>query len=233
MSLGGKRSTSEGDRIRIWDLPTRLGHWLLVLLVAASWLSAETGRMEWHTRSGLALLAVLLFRLYWGVVGSATARFSRFVRGPAVVLAYARRLLERPQTTARGHNPLAGWGSVALLGLLLLQAALGLFAVDVDGVDSGPLARLVSFETGRRVADLHETTFQVLLGAIVLHLAALAFYLLYRRENLIPAMVRGFRRRHAAAAAAAEAEEEDFAPLWRAIPGLVLAGLVVFLLTRN
>src|SRR5690349_24353754 len=105
------------ERVRVWDLPTRLVHWLLVLLVPFSWWTAESGRLEWHRWSGYGLLGLVLFRVYWGFFGSSTARFSRFVRGPRAIVAYLRGRLP----ASVGHNPLGALSVLALLGLLIAQ----------------------------------------------------------------------------------------------------------------
>jgi cytochrome b len=175
--------------VRVWDLPTRLVHWLFVCGVLASWWTAETGRLEWHRWSGYALLGLLVFRIYWGFFGSSTARFGQFVRGPRAVREYMRGAW---QVTA-GHNPLGSWSVIALIGLLLVQVVLGLFAVDVDGIESGPLSMYVDFDTGRAAAELHETLFNVLMGVIVLHILAVLYYGLVRKQNLAGAMVTGSR----------------------------------------
>jgi len=135
-------------RIRVWDVPVRACHWLIVLFVAASWWTAETKRMDWHRYSGYVLLALATFRVYWGFFGSSTARFSQFVRGPRAVVSY----LKGRWAVMPGHNPLGALSVLVLLGLLLSQIVLGLFAVDVDGIESGPLSTYVSFDTGRAAA---------------------------------------------------------------------------------
>lgn len=168
--------------------------------------------MEWHLRAGYGLLATILFRICWGFAGGETARFSNFVRAPAAVIAYARKLMRNSGGAASplGHNPLGGWSILAMLGLLLAQAVLGLFAVDVDGFASGPLAQWVSFDAGRRAAHWHGSTFHALLALIALHLAAIAYYRLIRRESLLPAMIHGYTRRPTPTAPV------RFAPWWRA-----------------
>jgi cytochrome b len=177
------------ERVRVWDVPTRLVHWLLVLLVGFSWWTAETSRMEWHRWSGCTLLGLVIFRIYWGLAGSSTAKFSRFVRGPGVIAGY----LKGGWTVVPGHNPLGALSVIALLLLLATQVLLGLFAVDVDGIESGPLSSYVSFETGRAAASWHEDVFNVLLALILLHIAAVIYYVLARKEALIAAMVHGKR----------------------------------------
>jgi cytochrome b len=88
---------------------------------------------------------------------------------------------------------MGGWSVAALLLLLTVQVGLGLFAIDVDGVEGGPLSYLVSFETARRISGLHETVFNILLGLTGLHIAAITFYLVYKRENLVAAMLSGYK----------------------------------------
>ena len=175
--------------MRVWDAPTRLVHWLVVLLFVFSWWSAETGRMEWHRWSGYTLLGLVIFRIYWGMAGSSTAKFSQFVRGPRAISGY----LKGGWAVAPGHNPLGALSVVALLALLVTQVVLGLFAVDVDGIESGPLSTYVSFETGRAAADWHEDNFNVLTALILLHIAAVMYYVFFRKQALVAAMVHGRR----------------------------------------
>lgn len=207
-------------RVRVWDVPVRLVHWLVVVLVAACWWTAETGHLEWHRWAGYGALGLVLFRIYWGFVGGETARFSHFVRGPRAVAAYGRTLLSKTHAATLGHNPMGGWSVLALIGLLLAESVLGLFAVDIDGVESGPLSWMVSFDLGRLAAKWHHLLFNGLLALIVLHVAAVAFYLLVRRENLVGAMVGGFKRGEGAA--------PRFASPWRAVVGALLAAALIW-----
>jgi cytochrome b len=210
-------------RVRVWDLPTRLVHWLMVLGVAASWWTGETGRLEWHRWSGYLLLALVLFRIYWGFFGSATARFGAFVRGPRAVSDYLRgRWVTQP-----GHNPLGALSVVALLLLLVLQIALGLFAVDVDGIESGPLSAYVSFETGRAAAEWHDTIFKVLQAVIALHIVAIAWYRLARNERLVGAMLHGHREFPLPVPQPAKAS------VLHLVIGIALAALLTWLVTRG
>jgi cytochrome b len=178
-------------RRRVWDLPTRLFHWLLVILIGFSWWSGDHHEMEWHYRSGLAVCALVVFRLIWGVFGSSTARFAQFVRGPRGVLAYLRARRGDEVQDPPGHNPLGGWSVLLLLALIALQVIAGLIATDVDGVESGPLSFQVSFDQGRLAASLHGLLFNILLAAIALHIAAILFYLVVRGRNLTAVMVTG------------------------------------------
>jgi cytochrome b len=176
--------------VPVWDQPVRLVHWALVLLIAFSWWSAEYGEIEWHIRSGLAVLFLLLFRILWGFLGSSTARFRSFVAGPGKVAAYLR---DPSGWREIGHSPLGSLSVVALLTLMLLQVWFGLALSDEDGVVTGPLNRLVSFETAEWAHDVHELLFNVLLALIALHVAAI-FYYRWRGQKLVRAMVTGRSR---------------------------------------
>lgn len=178
----------------VWDVPVRLVHWALVGCLAFSWYSAEQGLMDWHRRSGYAVLALLLFRILWGLVGSSTARFANFLKGPSVIWNYSRTLGARQRSDSVGHNPLGALSVVALLLLLAAQVGTGLFAVDIDGIESGPLSDRVSFDTGRWLAGLHELSFTALQIIVALHICAVLFYLFYKRDNLIGPMITGKRR---------------------------------------
>lgn len=175
--------------VRVWDLPTRIFHWLLVVLLGFSWWSAENHEMDWHRLSGLILVGLIVFRLIWGFIGGSTARFSRFVRGPSTIIAQMRGRgdgVKRP-----GHNPLGGYSVLAMLAVLTAQLASGLFAIDVDGLESGYLSHLVSFEQGRAAAEFHEAAFALLRGLVLLHLAAIVFYFVARKRNLVRPMITG------------------------------------------
>lgn len=205
--------------IRIWDWPVRLTHWLFVFCLSVSWWSAEQRAMDWHRYSGYALLGLLTFRIYWGFAGSSSARFSSFVRGPNNVIAYLRG--SREQHIRAGHNPLGGWSVAAMLTLMLAQVVIGLFVSDVDGLESGPLSHLVSFGASRTLAEIHEIVFNLILGLAALHIAAILFYLLARRDNLVGAMLTGKRRKDGMASMTP-------VPAWRVIPGIALAVSVVW-----
>src|SRR5205085_2581486 len=180
--------------------------------------------MDWHRYSGYALFALAVFRVYWGFFGSSTARFSQFVRGPRAILGYLRgRWAAIP-----GHNPLGALSVLALLGLLITQIVLGLFTVDVDGIESGPLSTYVSFDAGRAAAHWHDTLFDALLWLIGLHVAAVLFYLLYKKENLIASMLHGMR-----AFPGLQATPVQGASVARLVVGVLLAGLVTWLVTRG
>lgn len=205
--------------VRVWDWPVRLTHWLFVFCIAVSWWSAEQHAMDWHRYSGYALLGLLIFRIYWGFAGSSSARFSRFLRGPRELIAYLRESREAHRDA--GHNPLGGWSVAAMLALMLAQVVLGLFVSDVDGLESGPLSHLVSFDTSRTLAEIHEIVFNLILALSALHVAAILFYLLVKRDNLVSAMLTGKRSNVKMTAMTP-------VPAWRVIPGVVLASGIVW-----
>ncbi len=216
-------ATSAGGG-RVWDGPTRLFHWLLVGLFAFSWWTAEHDQMDRHLVSGLILLALLVFRLLWGVVGGSTARFSHFVKAPRHVLRYLRG---EQAVTAPGHNPLGAYSVVALLGLLVILVVAGLFAVDVDGLESGPLADLVTFDHGRLASHLHGLAFKLLEWLILLHILAVLYYGLHGRNLLLP-MITG-RDRHLPQGSAVL----QSAPLWRLLGALAIAGALAWWVSKG
>jgi cytochrome b len=220
--MEGPAPTAIVASTRVWDIPTRVVHWLFVIGLGVSWWTAENGRMEWHRWSGYTLLALVLFRVYWGFVGGSTARFGNFVRGPRAILAYLRG----SSGDTIGHNPLGALSVLALLGLLLLQIVLGLFAVDVDGIESGPLSLYVSFDTGRACAEWHEAVFNALLALIALHIVAVLYYFMFKRRNLIGAMLTGKRTFEGDVAPLASAS------LLRLVIGALLAGVITFAVSK-
>lgn len=180
------------NRIPLWDAPVRLFHWALALLVVFSFASGKIGGalLEWHMRSGYAILTLLLFRLAWGVVGSQTARFATFVRGPAAVRAYLRDSRGWAGRAAAGHNPLGAWSVVAMLAALSIQAFSGLF-VDDEIATQGPLAVKVSNAFVSRMSALHAYNEWLVVALVALHVAAIAVYQWRMRIDLVGPMVRG------------------------------------------
>jgi len=184
--------TSERRMVAIWDLPTRLFHWLLVGLMAVSYVTVEIGgnAMQLHAWSGFTILGLVLFRVAWGFAGSTPSRFKTFLVGPRRVKAYAQTLLRPDGTHHLTHNPLGGWSVAAMLAAVLFQAATGLFASD-DIMTQGPLNRLVSSGTGRLLTDLHELNADLIVALAAAHVAAVLFHLVYKRDNLIGPMITG------------------------------------------
>jgi cytochrome b len=178
--------------ILVWDLPTRLFHWSVVLLVGVSLVTGNIGgeALAWHFLSGYAILALLVFRLAWGFVGTHHARFASFVRGPRATLRYARRLMSGSAEKHLGHNPLGAWSVLAMLASLALQVGTGLFAND-DIATEGPLVHLVSRSTSDFLTRFHHWNRMVLLALVAIHVAAVAWHALARREPLVRAMLSG------------------------------------------
>ena len=181
-------------RIRVWDIPTRIFHWTLAALVLFSFTTGKVGGgwMEWHLRSGYAILALLVFRLAWGFAGSHTARFSSFVRGPRTAIEYARATLGGRPPLTEGHNPMGGWMVMFMLAVLVLQAATGLFADD-EIATQGPLAAKVSDALVSRMTTIHKYNEWVIAAAVVLHLVAVATYQWRFKVDLIVPMVHGWK----------------------------------------
>ena len=181
--------------LRVWDLPLRIVHWamvaLLIVLVATAKLGG--GAMDWHVRSGEAMLTLVLFRILWGFAGSHHARFSTFVRGPGAVIAYARSLLRPRHARFAGHNPLGGWMVVLLLVALFVQASAGLFAND-DIATEGPLARFISKDLSDAISTFHSRNAWFVVALATAHIAATLFYLIWFKENLIRPMIDGVKQ---------------------------------------
>jgi cytochrome b len=176
------------NKIRIWDLPIRLFHWLLAACIAASFITVKVGgnAMQWHAYVGYCVLTLIIFRICWGFAGSYHARFFNFVPSPLGLISY----IKGNSKAVLGHNPL---GSLSVLGLLFsvaLQAVTGLFAND-DIAFEGPFSKYVSESTVQLLTYIHRSNEIVLIGLISLHLLAIAYYYKFKRENLIKPMLLG------------------------------------------
>lgn len=179
------------NRIRVWDLPTRLFHWSLAACIVGLVITGYTGgsAMNWHARIGYAVLTLLLFRLVWGVVGGRWSRFSSFLYSPGSVVNYLRG---RPHPDHLiGHNPLGAGSVFAMLAALLAQVATGLVGDDEISF-TGPLNRFVQGSKGLAATWYHKQVGQwIVVGLVLLHIAAVLYYLFRRKDNLIRAMVDG------------------------------------------
>lgn len=176
-------------QIKVWDLPTRIFHWLLFATVSASLLTGLEGGnwMDWHGRLGLLVLGLLVFRLVWGVLGSTYARFAEFAPTPSRIVAYLRG-----RWHGLGHNPLGALSVFALLALMLWQAGSGLFSNDDIAFD-GPLYDLVSKSTIHWLTSLHRQGLWLIVGLVTLHVLAALFYTFVRGNNLIKPMITGYK----------------------------------------
>lgn len=224
-----------GESIRVWDLPVRLFHWALVILIAVSYFSGQAGGdwMKLHFWSGYTILTLVLFRILWGFFGSTTARFTHFVKGPSAFFAHLREMLGKEGPREVGHNPVGGAMVVALLFAVLLQAVAGLFSADTDmGTVNGPLALKVADKVVEKATAFHKYWINVILIMVALHVAAAIVYLVWKRQNLIGAMLSGRKaRRHVVAPGEAD-PPITFSSGRFALSLLVLSAAVVYFIVR-
>ncbi len=184
----------------VWDVPTRVFHWSLVTLVAIAWATSETESdflFQIHLLAGYLVLGLLLFRLIWGFVGTRYARFHDFVRPWHVVRDYAKQLMAFRPPHSVGHNPLGGWMVVLLLAVLAGVVATGLFGGEISNgqlESAGPLAHYVSVTTASASIEMHEAVFNILLALVAIHIAGVVIDFVLTRDNLVRAMVRGYKQ---------------------------------------
>ncbi len=179
---------------RVWDAPVRIFHWLLVLLIVSQIVTVSIGgnAMEYHVLGGYSILTLVLFRIIWGLVGTHHARFVNFVHGPSRVFRYARSLAGAGHEKHAGHNPLGGWSVIAMLVSLVVQVTSGLFADD-EIMTTGPLWKYVSNDVAATFTAIHEANALLLLTLICIHMGAILFYLVRKKENLIVPMFSGVK----------------------------------------
>ncbi len=218
--------------VRAWDVPTRLFHWALVLLIFLSWASFRYSEalgdhlLKVHRWSGLAILILLVWRLMWGLFGSSTARFSSFVRGPMSSVGYLRDLVTGRERKFLGHNPAGALMVLALLAVVGAQACLGLFTVEHNDLTAGPLYRLLSEDAVKQISRWHRWAFYyVMVPLIVLHVVANVLYGLLKGEPLIAAMISG--RKPALAYEDADAVDVPSRPLLLALFALGVAAAAI------
>lgn len=180
------------QRVKIWDSFVRLSHWLMVALLIGMWWTAENDYMEWHLRLAPVLGGLVITRIIWGFVGSESARFNHFVRGPKAVVEHLQELRSGHYKPSNGHNAAGGWAVVLLLVLLLLQFVSGLLASDGFFYE-GPLARVVGSDLAEQMTDVHELIFDLLVIAVAIHILAIVLYRL-RGIALLAAMIHGYRQ---------------------------------------
>ena len=207
--------------IRIWDWPVRITHWSFVALIAGMYLSAENREWGLHIQLGHALLALLIFRVIWGFVGTDTARFSQFVKGPGAVLGYMRGAWDYKAN--KGHSPLAALSVLTLLGLMFAQVGMGLFAGDPYDGATGPLNPLVGVMTADAITETHEWFYWVIFGFIGLHILAVGVIGMMQATSLIGPMIGGKGEK------ALSVEPNQPTPWGRALAALaVSAGIAVW-----
>jgi cytochrome b len=199
----------------LWDLPTRLFHWLVVACLPLSWWSAETERYDVHEWLGYTIITLVISRVIWGFIGSRHSRFGDFIVGPGKVLAYVRG----QGSASAGHNPLGGWSVLVLLLLLLGQAVSGLFNTD-DVLFSGPLYYAASTGFRDAMGQVHDIAFYALVGLVCLHILVVLYRQLRLKEKLLQAMLKG----------SAPGREGQAAPaaLWPALVAVLMVALALW-----
>jgi cytochrome b len=198
VDASGAAGQASIDSVRAWDGPTRLFHWSLVVLIAMAWVSRKYGDagLVWHTWNGYAILILITFRILWGFVGGSTARFAAFVPEPITALVYGKDFLLRRPRYYLGHNPLGGAMVYALLLIIAAQAMIGLFSYDDhDSIAGGPLSGKLGEEWVAFLTKWHLRIFDYILILIGLHIFANVLYLVWKRENLVKAMITGRKPR--------------------------------------
>ena len=218
----------------VWDLPTRVFHWALLVLVGVSFTTGLMGGfniMDYHMLSGYGILSLVIFRILWGLIGNYHARFTSFVKGPKTTIAYARQLLGKHQQPSTGHNPLGALSVLAILAVLLIQAGSGLFAND-DILLEGPLIHLVSDRTSSQLTSIHETVPWIIAGLVLLHLAALAYHIIARGENLLLPMLTGWQKSASTDIKSASTDIKASNPWFRGLLAFGIVALAVYALVK-
>jgi cytochrome b len=178
------------QKIVVWDLATRLFHWLAVMLVAIAYATWRLDWMDWHAYAGYALLALVIFRLLWGFFGSETAQFARFLAAPRRAVGHLALLLRREPDHQVGHNPAGGWMVLLLLALLLAETLTGIYTNN-DVADAGPLTEITPATVANFITVLHKVLWQALLAAVTLHILAVGLYWAAKGQNLLLPMISG------------------------------------------
>ena len=214
------------SRVRVWDLPTRLFHWLLTALVVFSFVTGKLGTdwLTWHFRSGYAIASLLVFRLMWGFAGSRYARFTSFLPAPSRVWRLLWSRQTEPVTSSAGHSAIGTLSVYVLLIVLAIQVIAGMFTND-GTFNEGPWVRFVSGAVSDRWSTLHYYNHWLIVALVVLHVAAIVYYLLAKREDLITPMLTGDKLGISAPMAT-----DDASIRVRALVLLMLAGGIVFYL---
>jgi cytochrome b len=208
--------------MKVWDLPVRVFHWAIVLLILAAWVTQYFNKMDVHMWIGEWILALLLFRIVWGFVGSDTARFTRFLRSPVAALRHLAHLRRREPDREIGHNAAGGWMVLVMLALIGVQTGTGLFSND-DGDTEGPLMHLVSKDRSDFLSHIHHLNFRAIEAVIVLHVLAIVAYAVLKRQNLLRPMVTGTKLMPAEAVAPRLVN-----PVWAVVTLAVAFGVVVW-----
>jgi cytochrome b len=216
--------------VHVWDAAVRVFHWLLVALIAFMWWSGRQKGdwLNYHFYAGYTILTLLVFRIIWGFVGGTHARFADFIYGPGAIIAYLKTLPSRTAAKFAGHNPVGGWSVVLMILCVAVQAGTGLFANNEDYGFEGPLVKLVSGATSTWLTGIHRVSINVLLVLIAVHISAVVYYLVYKKENLIAPMFHGRKQLPESLAVA----QRRIGGLGRALLVLAIAAAVVYFVVR-
>lgn len=213
----------------VWDLPLRLFHWSFAFTVFACWFTAENkdDYIDLHIQLGYIALGLVIFRILWGFMGPKHARFSQFIPSPSQLVSYLKKSNEKQQVA--GHNPLGAFMVILMVLLIVIQTVTGLFISD-DIFSSGPYYGTISSELEKAFKFLHLNTFNIMIAAIVIHICAIFFYWLVKKQNLILPMITGKKT-------ADEVKSTDAIPHSKVILAIVLAvlcaGFVYWLVILN
>ena len=221
--------------IRVWDLPVRLFHWTLVVLMVVSYFTGKAGHdwMKFHFWSGYGILTLLIFRIVWGFVGSTTARFSNFVKGPSAGIHHLREMFLPDGPREAGHNPLGGAMVIVLIFAVLAQASTGLFSADTDtGTVNGPLAPLIADKAVDKFTAFHTYWVNVLIVLAGLHVLAVLVYFAWKRQNLVGAMLTGRKAERIVVAPGEMPPVLAFASNGLALSLLLAAAALVYFIVR-
>lgn len=181
------------NHVLVWDIAIRFFHWLLAFMMVGLFYTGLTGEMVWHFRLGYSIFALILFRISWGFFGGTYARFNSFLFHPLEIFDYFKNFFNpNPLKDYLGHNPVGGLSVIVLLSLILVQAISGLFSTD-DIASEGPLYLLVSNKVANFFTKIHKFNFKLLIPLILIHIGAIYFYFLYKKENLIKPMITGYK----------------------------------------
>lgn len=216
----------------VWDLPTRLFHWLFVLTLCTQYATGEAGGdwLVWHFRTGYLMMGLLTFRVIWGFVGPTHARFCSFIKGPGATLAYLRQVHKAGQESIHsvGHNPAGGLMVIGMIALLSAQVVTGLFSS--DGLSYyGPYSSTVSSDRSDQITDWHGILFNIIIAAAALHILAVLYYTFIRKSPLVPAMIHGRKPQ----TQVPPDEGIEHSALGRAVIVAVIAAAVVFLVHQG
>jgi cytochrome b len=220
--------------VRVWDLPTRLFHWVLALTVVGSIVTGSIGgaAMTWHFRLGMLALGLLVFRLAWGLVGGHWSRFASFVYAPSTLWRYLRGTPSAGEHLEVGHSPLGAASVFAMLAILVVQVGTGLVADD-EIANVGPLNKYVATDTGLAATAWHKNYGEaIIITLVVLHVVAILFYRLRHRKDLISPMIGGDKALPAASAAGVPASRDDAGARLKALLLALLAGALALWVMR-